>query len=134
MAMELMLSGLYYLSKISKGMHSIKRALGPAQSVLATNDANIWQRRRDLQGITWRVGFVPFIPMLFVDEDTGAPFGYSYEVWKLIEKALNVTSVLVNARSFGKMGADGQWGGVVGMASRGELDITFSSMSTTFSR
>ncbi len=83
--------------------------------------------------MTWRVGFVPFVPMLFVD-DAGHPFGFNYALWSIIEQELNVTSHLVKVDTFGKLREDGQWNGVVGMLQRSELDITFSLMSTTYAR
>ncbi len=112
----------------------VTRDLGPVSQKLWKINENIWSRRSDLQGIVWEVGFVPFIPMLFVDRDTGLPSGFNYVLWSVIEQDLNVTSRLVNAQTFGKLHENGQWNGVVGMLQRNELDITFSSMSTTYAR
>ncbi len=85
-------------------------------------------------GATWKVGYAPSVPLLLLDHDTGAPTGFSYELWQLIASNLNVTSELIHAESFGQLGERGQWGGIVGMVQNGEIDVTLSAMSASFDR
>ncbi len=72
--------------------------------------------------------------MLYIDEATDEPYGFNMKLWHSIVEGLNVTSEYVKATSFGKLGANGSWSGMVGMTQRGDIDITLSSMSTTFAR
>ncbi len=111
------------------------RDVGAAQDVLRQDESALWSRRRDLLGARWRAGFVPLIPYLFADGDTGRPFGFQYELWLQIAADLNVTSELAGARFIGELGEDGrQWTGVVGMVQREEVDLSLSAVSMTLAR
>ena len=66
---------------------------------------------------------------------SGDPQGFSLDLWRYVERDLNLTSNLVRATSFGLLDPDNDiWTGLVGMVQRGEADVSLSAMSTTYSR
>ncbi len=66
---------------------------------------------------------------------SGDPQGFSLDLWRYVERDLNLTSNLVRATSFGLLDPDDDiWTGLVGMVQRGEADVSLSAMSTTYSR
>ena len=101
---------------------------------MVSDDKGKWDRRGSLDGITWRVGFYLLDPFLHMNNETGAIYGFQYELWRLLTEDLNVTSELVEVDSLGKLGRSGKWSGMTGMLQGGDLDISMSAMSTGYAR
>ncbi len=112
----------------------MKRQLGKLDAVLHQDASSFWSRRGNLHAMEWKLGYLPFPPMLSVDEDSGDVSGFLHELWKTLRKEVNVTISLVRAKSFGKVNELGHWEGLVGMLENKTLDVTLNTMKFSYER
>ncbi|XP_071750237.1 uncharacterized protein [Lepeophtheirus salmonis] len=91
----------------------------------------IWSRRRNLQGMHFRIGYINDKFYFTFDDETG-PAGIFYELYKIMKENLNITETFVKS-------VDGYYGtnngsGILGMIYRGELDFSIMDFAMTIDR
>ncbi len=100
---------------------------------MTDSEETIWSRRSNLQGMIWKVGYKVATPYLFKSENSSL-HGFTHEIWLEIEKGLNVTSHLIEDEGYGKMIAEDEWNGLLGLVQHADVDISLTPMSYTYAR
>ena len=72
--------------------------------------------------------------LLLPEEEGDPPWGFNYELWKLLQGSVNASSELVGADSFGKATGNGTWTGTVGLLQTKQVDLTLCPMHTFYER
>ncbi|CAB4059490.1 GRIK5 [Lepeophtheirus salmonis] len=91
----------------------------------------IWARRKDLEGLHFRIGYIGSSSFFSVTPG-GTPKGIFYDIYKILKANLNITETFVESVD-GLYGADENTG-LVGMAKRGEIDFSILDFDITEER
>ena len=98
-------------------------------SGLLYNEAFNYIRRRDLSGVTIRIGALPYRPHTELTAISGSNAylhgGTFGDIWHVIEKNLNITVKVYQTKDglWSKLNPDGTWDGLTGMLQRDEVDF-----------
>lgn len=98
--------------------------------------ANIWERRSDLKGFLFRVALHLQWESIAIRNDDGSYTGLTVEVYKDLERALNLTHKFVEAEdhNYGSIIENETFNGMVGMLQNNEADIVAADLSITHER
>ena len=98
---------------------------------------NIWERRKDLEGIQLRVGLLQTKPFYQKEpwQELQDGSGFAMDLWKLLNEAINFTSSFGESNSHGKRNSTTrQFSGISGQLAKGNFDIAAVPMMMTFAR
>ncbi len=98
-------------------------------------DQHIWDRRRDLMGTRFRLGYVKSKMYAEKDED-GRMFGKHIDMLHALAYAMNFTYDLAAPQDgqYGSLSDNGSWTGLVGMLYKGEVEVGVSVLSASKER
>ena len=104
---------------------------------LHTEENYIWDRRADLRGNPFQVGYAVYLPDTYEVECNGdgvCVAGLAIEILHLLKARLNFTFSLVQPKDnkYGGLDANGTWNGFIGYIVRGATD--FATMRTTVTK
>ncbi len=115
-------------------MPVLVKTLGQGGDIIQRSEDSIWVRRRDLQGIHWKVGAKVAMPYSFKDLATNEIHGFVFELWSLIAQTLNVSYEITEFDDYGRSVDGIHWNGLVRAVQDGVVDISMSPMSYSLSR
>ena len=98
----------------------------------------VWERRRDLTGLTFTAGIFNYIPYSIVPDktDLASATGFNMDVLKYLRLKMNFDVVFKHPSqgNFGRADERGNWNGVVGMCQRKEIDFSSTLIKVTQAR
>ena len=93
----------------------------------------IWQRRSNLKGLHFKVGFVPYGSHFYKDTN-GKPTGFFPSLMAMLAGQMNFTFTDYAESSYGSQDENGTWSGVVGAAVQGNIDIIGNALKMNVQR
>ena len=114
---------------------SLKENINP-QNII--DDRPLWDRRKNLQGITLKAGWRDGAPFIYQVNDTKNSklelSGVNYDLAKSLSRIFNFTLELEEVDVYGALQLDGNWTGIVEKLRTHQLDLGIADISITIER